>query len=189
MTELAAPPRAGEYRTLVSDPPWRYENKRTRNAAARQYETMTIAELKRLPVAEWMAPQAHVYLWTTTNFLPRAFSVLTAWGFEYVTNLVWVKPQIGMGNYFRVSHEHVLFGARPPRQRTKRRDEMSWFSADRRLHSAKPDAFYRMVERMSYGPMLDMFSRGRQLTIDGEKWDTWGLQAPRASRVEEEQQT
>jgi N6-adenosine-specific RNA methylase IME4 len=159
---------------IVSDPPWRYENASTRNAADRQYETMTVPELKRLPVGEWAAPEAHLYLWTTTNFLPRAFSLLETWGFTYVTNLVWVKPQIGMGNYFRVSHEHVLFGRRG-KLRTNSRSVRTVFTADRTRHSAKPEVFYDIVEEASSPPYLDMFSR-RQARLNGF-WDTWGLEA------------
>jgi N6-adenosine-specific RNA methylase IME4 len=136
---------------------------------------MTIAELKRLPVGDWAGSGAHLYLWTTTNFLPRAFSILGAWGFEYVTNLVWTKPQIGMGNYFRISHEHVLFGAALPRTRTKAKDIPSWFEAPRKAHSSKPECFYDLVEKASEGPYLDMFSR-RQGRLNGS-WDTWGLEA------------
>lgn len=173
--ELAPPTRAGEYLTIVSDPPWRYDNKRTRGAAEDHYETLSIAELKRLPVSDWAAPGAHLYLWTTTNFLPRAFSLLPAWGFEYVTNLVWTKPQMGMGNYFRISHEHVLFGVKPPRRRTRNNGTMSWFKAPRTKHSAKPERFIDLVEHSSSPPYLDMFSRG-QGRLGGE-WDTWGLEA------------
>lgn len=172
---LPPPPRVGQYRTVVADPPWRYDNTSTRGAAEDHYETLTIAELKRLPVAEWIAPGAHLYLWTTTSFLDRTFSVLPAWGFEYVTNLVWVKPQMGMGNYFRVSHEHVLFGATRPRTRTLNKSTMSWFEASREKHSAKPESFYDLVERSSPAPRLNMFSRG-QGRLNGE-WDQWGLEA------------
>ncbi len=186
---MEPPPRAGQYLTIVSDPPWRYDNASTRGHATTtekgrwrgHYETMTVKEMKKLPVKDWIAPGAHLYLWTTTNFLRRGFSLMEAWGFEYVTNLVWIKPQMGMGNYFRISHEHVLFGAALPRQRTKRKNQMSWFKAARGEHSAKPEDFYRMVESMSEGPMLDMFSRGRsnQTSLgEGEAdWDTWGLEA------------
>lgn len=178
-TVLPSPPRAGEYRTVVSDPPWRYDNSSTRGAAEDHYLTMSIAELKRLPVAEWIAPSAHLYLWTTTNFLERAFSVMRAWGFEYVTNLVWVKPQMGMGNYFRISHEHILFGASLPRKRTQVKDVKSWFKEPRAKHSAKPESFYDLVERSSEGPYLDMFGRPpEQLSarLNGA-WDLWGLEA------------
>jgi len=140
----------------------------------KQYETMTVPEIKALPVGEWVDDEAHLYLWTTTNFLPRAFSVLEAWGFVYVTNLVWAKPQLGMGNYFRVGHEHVLFGRRG-KLRTKSRRLTTVFTADRQRHSAKPELFFDLVEEASEPPYLDMFSRG-QARLNG-LWDTWGLEA------------
>lgn len=172
---LPDPPRSGSYRTLVVDPPWRYDNASTRGAAEDHYATMTVRELKQLDVGSWVAPGGHVYLWTTTNFIDRSFSLLAAWGFEYVTNLVWVKPQMGMGNYFRVSHEHILFGIKPPRERTRNKSTMSWFEAPRTKHSAKPEAFYDLVENSSHPPYLDVFSR-RQGRLNGE-WDAWGLEA------------
>ena len=177
MDGLAMPARAGEYRTVVSDPPWRYDNASTRGAAENHYRTLTIADLKRLPVGDWVTPGAHIYLWTTTNFLDRSFSVLRAWGFEYVTNLVWVKPQMGMGNYFRVGHEHVLFGARRPRTRTRARNLISWWQAPRTAHSAKPESFYDIVERASFPPYLDMFSRRQAQLFGRGDWDRWGLEA------------
>lgn len=170
---MEPPPRAGEYRTIVADPPWRYENTSTRNAAEKVYGTMTVAEMKRLPVAEWAAGEAHIYVWTTTNFLPRTFSLLTAWGFEYVSNLVWVKPQLGMGNYFRICHEHVLFGRRGS-LRTRSRSVRSTFTADRTAHSAKPELFFDMVEEASEPPYLEMFARSRRLNPE---WDYWGNEA------------
>jgi N6-adenosine-specific RNA methylase IME4 len=170
---LKDPERAGSYATVVADPPWRYDNVATRNAAERQYETMDMAELKRLPLYRWAAAQAHLYLWTTANFLPRAFSLLEAWGFTYVTNLVWVKPQMGLGNYFRVSHEHVLFGRRG-KLRTRSRSLGSVFTADRTRHSAKPDSFYDLVEQASFPPYLEMFARRRRLSPE---WDYWGDEA------------
>jgi len=101
----------GQYATIVADPPWRYGNTSTRGAAEDHYQTMTIDELCELDIArERAAGQAHLYLWTTAGHLPEAFRVMEAWDFTYKTYLVWVKPQMGMGNYFRVSTELVLFG-------------------------------------------------------------------------------
>jgi N6-adenosine-specific RNA methylase IME4 len=160
------------FTTLVADPPWQYDNKATRNAAGKHYPTMTVAELRDLPVVTHVNDDAHIYLWTTNGFLREAFDVLEAWGFTYKTHLAWIKPQMGLGNYFRCSHEHVLFGVRGSLP-TKRRDVMSWFSADRGRHSAKPDSFYDLVEVSSPGPYLEMFARRRRL---GD-WTVWGNEA------------
>ena len=151
-------PIEGEYLTIVADPPWQYENAASRGAAENHYGTMSIAELCAMDVAAHAAPNAHLYMWTTAGHLPQAFDVMAAWGFEYKTYLVWVKPQIGMGNYFRVSTELVLFGVRGS-MRTQARDIKNYFEAPRAKHSAKPPMFHDIVMKASPGPYLELFSR------------------------------
>lgn len=151
-------PIEGEYLTIVADPPWQYENAASRGAAENHYGTMTIDELCAMDVVVHAAPNAHLYMWTTAGHLPQAFDVMAAWGFEYKTYLVWVKPQIGMGNYFRVSTELVLFGVRGS-MRTQARDIKNYFEAPRAKHSAKPPMFHDIVMQASPGPYLELFSR------------------------------
>ena len=38
--------------------------------------------------------------------------MVAAWGFDYRTNLVWVKDKIGTGYHARAQHELVLIGRR-----------------------------------------------------------------------------
>jgi N6-adenosine-specific RNA methylase IME4 len=170
--EIAA--ASGVYQTIVVDPPWQYDNRGTRGAAADHYPTMTLQELAELEVPA--DGDAHLYLWTTSAFLPDSFDLIDAWGFTYKTCLVWVKPQMGMGNYFRSSHELVLFGIRG-KPKFKRKDARSWFEAPRGKHSAKPDVFYELVESCSPGPYLDMFNRDGDKLFRRKGWDGWGLEA------------
>lgn len=182
----ASPPPApaGLVSTIVADPPWRYGNTVTRAAAEDHYPTMSIDELCELPVArDRAADDAHLYLWATAGHLPEAFRVMEAWGFEYKTYLVWVKPQMGMGNYFRVSTEMVLFGVRG-RLPVEDRGIKNWFEAKRGKHSKKPEEFLNLVRRASPGPYLEMFSRcnkSGQLICGCAKckhgWEVWGNQA------------
>lgn len=169
--EEGLPGLAGTFTTIVADPPWQYDNRGTRNAAAKHYPTMTVGELCELPVAAHADDDAHLYLWTTNAFLRESFDVLEAWGFTYKAHLVWVKPQMGMGNYFRISHEHVLFGVRG-KLATQTKNTLSWFSADRGRHSAKPESFYDLVESSSPGPYMEMFARTRRMG-----WSVWGNEA------------
>ena len=165
----------GQYAAIVVDPPWRYGNAATRGAAEDHYPTMSIEELTKLPdICEPLqtSEHSHLYLWTTAGMLRDAFVLLEAWGYTYKTNLVWVKPQIGMGNYFRVSHEHILFGVRGDAGRTQDRTLRSWFQAPREKHSHKPLSFYDIVEKASPGPYLDVFARERRFG-----WDVWGNEA------------
>lgn len=174
----------GQFATIVADPPWRYGNTSTRGAAEDHYPTMSIEELRNLDVApERAADQSHLYLWTTAGHLPEAFSVMEAWGFTYKTYLVWVKPQMGMGNYFRVSTELVLFGIKGS-MRTRDMATMNYFEARRGKHSAKPREFYDLVAKCSPGPYLEMFARcykDRQLVCSCSRcergWEVWGNQA------------
>ena len=97
---------------------------------------------------------------------------MEVWGFRYVTCLTWVKPSIGMGNYFRGSTEQVLFGVRGS-QPLKRHDVGTWFEAPRgEMHSEKPDEFYALVESCSYAPYIDIFGRKER-----EGWTVWGENA------------
>jgi len=173
-TDLAARPvalPAGRYPVIVADPPWAYDNAGTRAAAVAHYPTMTVEEVCKLDLAPRLADDAHLYLWTTNPFLPAAFAVLDAWGFIYKTCLTWVKPQIGLGNWFRSATEHVLFGVRGDLPVVDRAIP-TWFQADRAEHSAKPDAFYELVERASAGPYLELFARRQR-----PGWDAWGFEA------------
>lgn len=180
--ELVVP--AGRFATIVADPPWRYGNTSTRGAAEDHYPTMSIDELCELDIAPGRAAdQSHLYLWTTAGHLPEAFRVMEAWEFTYKTYLVWVKPQMGMGNYFRVSTELVLFGVRGG-MRTRDMATMNYFEARRGKHSAKPHKFYDLVEKCSPGPYLEMFCRcyrDRQLVCPCSRcergWEVWGNQA------------
>src|SRR6266704_1211074 len=161
---------AGVFSTLVADPPWLYGNTSTRAAAQDHYDTLSIAQLcgdEPLPdgtdlardvVLPRAAERAHLYLWATAGHLPDAFKVMAAWGFTYKTYLVWVKPQMGMGNDFRVSTELVLFGVKGD-MRTQDMGLVNWFEARRGKHSAKPHKFYDLVAKASPGPYLEMFAR------------------------------
>lgn len=165
------------YSAVVIDPPWRYDNRATRNNAEGQYKqedgrdetTMSQADLLKLEIPA--ADNAHLYLWVTNSFMRDGFELMEEWGFKYKTCLTWCKPQIGMGNYFRSTTEHVLFGMRGSLP-TLRNNVPTHFVADRRHHSAKPESFFDLVESCSPGPYLEMFARRRRFG-----WHVWGNEA------------
>lgn len=156
--------------TIYADPPWPYENVASRGAAENHYRTMRVDAIAAFPVARLAADQAHLHLWTTNAFLFEAKRVIEAWGFTYKSCLVWIKPQLGNGNYWRVSHEFLLFGVRGNLTFSDK-TQQSWICAERNQHSAKPAIFRRLIERVSPGPRLELFAR-RQ----AEGWTVWGDQ-------------
>lgn len=98
--------------TIYADPPWEYRNAASRAAATNHYSTLSLKEICALPVSELADKNAHLHLWATTPLLHEALAVIRAWGFHYKSCFVWVKDKLGMGNYWRVSHEPLLLGVR-----------------------------------------------------------------------------
>ena len=106
VTDLHELVRRGlRFPTIYCDPPWRYKNEASRGAAENHYHTMSTFEIISLPVQQLATDNAHLHLWTTSSFLRESFEIMDAWGFAYKSGLVWVKDQMGMGNYWRISHE------------------------------------------------------------------------------------
>lgn len=159
-----------KYGCIYADPPWQYGNQGTRAATDNHYPTMTVAEIAALPVKEIVADNAHLHIWTTNAFLFETKQVMESWGFEYKSVFVWVKPQMGIGNYWRVSHEFLLLGVRGSATFMDK-NLMSWGEFPRTKHSSKPEPVRKMIMRSSPGPYLELF--GRQLA---ESWTVFGNQ-------------
>ncbi len=191
-SQVPAPVGAGTFQTLMADPPWLERGGgQIKRGADRHYPLMSTDAICALPVRDWMAENAHGYIWVTNNFLPDGLKVMAAWGFRYVTKIDWFKTYqvlekiaedddlaVGLGQYFRGCTESCLFGVRgmvPYRllENGKRAQGRTGFHAPRGEHSVKPEVFRAMVERVSPGPYLEMFAR-RQ----APGWSLWGNQAP-----------
>ena len=159
-----------KFACIYADPPWKYGNQATRGSTDNHYPTMPLEDICNLPVQDIAEDNAHLHLWTTNAFLFDAKQVMESWGFTYKSVMMWVKPQMGMGNYWRVSHEFLLFGIRG-KCPFLRRNAKSWMEHDRTRHSEKPAAFRDIIETVSPGPRLEMFARK---TSPG--WCVWGNQ-------------
>jgi N6-adenosine-specific RNA methylase IME4 len=141
---------------------------------------MDLREIEALPVRDILAPSAHLYLWVPNALLPEGLSVMRAWGFRYVSNVVWAKRRKdggpdgrGVGFYFRNVTELILFGVKgslrtlPPARR-----QVNMIETRKREHSRKPDEQYEVIARCSPGPFLEMFARYPQ-----PGWSCWGAEA------------
>lgn len=164
-----------KFATVLADPPWRYSNTASRAAAEKHYPTMTVEEICGQPVEQLTQENAHLHLWTTNAFLEEAFAVMRAWGFVYKSCLVWAKPTLGMGNYWRVSHEFLLLGVRGC-LRFGRNDVASWRVAPRTRHSRKPFCFRELIEQVSPPPYLELYGREEQPNTG---WTVYGNQVER----------
>jgi N6-adenosine-specific RNA methylase IME4 len=138
---------------------------------------MTLEDIKKLPVAEHAAKDAHLYLWVPNALLPEGMEVMKAWGFRYVSNVVWAKRRKdggpdgrGVGFYFRNVTELILFGVRGSmRTLPPARSQVNMIETRKREHSRKPDEQYDFIESCSPGPYLEMFARQAR-----PEWHVWG---------------
>lgn len=180
------------YRTIVADPPWRVHRPpswagKTGNGRKgsgpnqpMSYETLSVAEISELPVADLASSVCHLYLWTINRYVEQSYSVVRAWGFEPSTLLVWAKTPrgLGAGGLFALTTEYVLFARKGKDGPLEHRSDSSWFNWTRPemltgpMHSRKPEAFLDLVESVSPGPYLELFARRQRLG-----WDTWGNEA------------
>lgn len=165
----------GTYPVIFADPPWRYDYAETDNRAIEnQYPTMPIEDICAMPVASIATDDCVLFLWATSPKLIEALDVVKAWGFTYKTCMVWAKDKIGMGYYARQQHELLLIATRgaPPTPAPADRPS-SVITATRGEHSAKPDEFYAVIERMYPAlPKVELFCRSPR---DG--WSAWGNQS------------
>lgn len=166
----------GVFSTIVIDPPWDWGDEGDVDQMGRArptYKTIPYDDLASMPIKRLSDKDAHIYLWITNRSLPKGFALIEQWGFRYVTCLTWCKPSFGMGNYFRGSTEHLLFGVKGSLP-LERKDVGTWFEAPRgqRGHSSKPQEAYDLIESCSPGPYIDIFARNKR-----EGWASWGAEA------------
>ena len=170
-----APLPEGTFSVVYADPPWDFANEFAMElkgqSAADQYPTVSTTKLCELPID---GKALVLFLWVPNALLMRdGRMVMEAWGFEYKTCMVWVKPRgPSMGWWLENRHEMLLIGAangaHPPRHRPSSAIETPGGS-----HGTKPEVFYEVIETAFDGPYLELFARRHR---DG--WTSWGNEVP-----------
>lgn len=81
------------YQLIYVDPPWQYGNKISNGAAENHYSTMSLSELKHLPVWEVAAEDSVLAMWYTGTHTEEAIELAVSWGFRIRTmkGFTWVK--------------------------------------------------------------------------------------------------
>ena len=139
-----------------------------KSGASAKYPTMSLDEIKALPIKSICEKDCVLYLWTTTPFLPSAFEVMKDWGFDYKTAMFWNKQRLGLGFWFRGQVEILLFGKKG-KVKAFRSSIPNIVSCKSTKHSKKPEEFRRIIERVSFGDKIEIFAREQH-----EGWDCWG---------------
>lgn len=166
-----------KYSVIYADPPWRYEQKKLSGAAEKHYPTMSLDELKKLPVKELAEKDCALFLWATFPQLKEALELIDAWGFKYKTvAFVWLKKNkladswfYGLGFWTRGNAEVCLLAVKG---KPKRHSPCvhQFIISPIEAHSKKPDAAReKIVQLMGDVPRIELFARQSP-----EGWDVWG---------------
>ena len=144
---------AKKYNVIYVDPPWGYQNKATRAAADKHYGTMTIDELKQMPVGHGggclAADDCALFLWAT----------------------FW-----GLGNWTRSNSEICLLAIKGKPKRVSAAVHSVVMTPVQR-HSQKPDEVReRIVKLVGDVPRIELFARQ-----SAPGWDCWGNEAPQSN--------
>lgn len=175
--QVKAGPASGAYKVVDGRQVWNLVDGKTRDLA---YRSMTLDQIRALPVSEFAEEDAHLYLWTINRYVEDAYGVARAWGFNPSTLIVWAKTPFGggLGGAWKITTEYALFARRGSLAATGHVIG-TWFHWPRPYddrgkprHSSKPPAFQDLVERVSPGPYLEVFARNQRLG-----WDTCGDEA------------
>ena len=184
--ELAAQQKALPEKTfgvIYADPEWRFDPRSRETgldrAADNHFPTSDLATIKARDVGSIAATDSVLFLWSPANRVADAIDVMKAWGFAYVTQIIWAKTKIALGYWVRDKHEVLLIGRRgkimapaPGKQCD------SLIAAPVGEHSVKPDIFAEIIERyFPHLPKIELNRRGPPR----RGWDAWGYEAEAAS--------
>ncbi len=177
----------GHFGAILADPPWGFEvwsgpeKKVASRGTVAPYQTMEMADIAALPIAELGAENCVLFMWCVWPTLPEAIGVIENWGFKYKTcAFAWLKADpyrlwaldedvhMGLGYWTRANSEVCLLATRG---KPKRRDNSvrQGIIAPKRQHSRKPDGIHERIERLVAGPYLELFARQQR-----PNWTVWG---------------
>lgn len=168
------------YSTIVADPPWHYDVRLIGGSSPGTfgksqpfpYSTMSIDEIRSLPVETLAADNCVLWLWTTNRWLPESFSVIRRWGFTYKQTLVWGKNNpLPWGSVAPSGSEYLIAAKRgqPKMERAWPSSVIVTARPTARHHSVKPACFMDYIEASSPAPFVELFARSPRLG-----WDSWG---------------
>jgi len=164
---------AEKFQVIYCDPPWQYNNSGLNGSAESKYPTMEIEKLCEMNVKSITAENAVIFMWATNPLLEDALKLMKAWGFEYKTNMVWVKDKQNYGKlgfYIYGQHELLLIGVKgsmlPIGEKPK-----SIITGSNTVHSKKPDCVYETIESMYPNlKYVELFARNTPRA----NWTKWG---------------
>lgn len=162
----------GKFDVIYADPPWQFDNSGFEQSAASIYPTMPTDKICALPIQETTKGSCVLFIWATNAMLEDALKVISAWGFTYKTNIVWIKDRApGMGWFTKSKHELLLICTKGEGLHPQWKPD-SWQEYKVTEHSKKPSSFYTIIEKMyPHQKYIELFARNKR-----QGWESWGNQ-------------
>jgi ParB-like chromosome segregation protein Spo0J/N6-adenosine-specific RNA methylase IME4 len=159
-----------KYGVIYCDPGWKFqpysEETGMDRSAENHYTCEDIDAIKDWKVRNIASDDCVLFMWVTVPFEAKGHEVIKAWGFEYVSQVVWIKDKIGTGYWFRNKHEILLVGKRKGGKPVAPAPGTQWESvivARVGKHSAKPELVAEMIEAYFPNvPKIELNRRGTQ---------------------------
>lgn len=163
-----------KYDIIVVDPPWDIgkirRSSRPLQGSTLNYPTMSIEDIKDLPIPLIADNPSWLFLWTINQYLEQSFKIMRYWEFTFHIMLTWDK-QNGMCLYgFHRRTEFILAGYRgtPIAFPTRKAIPTIFAESSWGKHSVKPGIFYQLIEPLG-SRRVDIFARKQR-----PGWDVWG---------------
>lgn len=184
-----------KYNVIYADPPWSYDSKRigrkNGSAAYLKYGTMSLEQLRIMPVRLLADTNALCFMWTTVPLMPEGIGLMQSWGFTYKTMITWEKTGgLGMGYWLRIQTEHLLIGTNG-KVSPFRHQEKNIYKHPVCEHSAKPHFFRELVVKLANKSFdecnrLELFARSREglfSDYEYEGWDVYGNEVNNSIKI------
>lgn len=179
------------FNVIYMDPPWRYGSRGARGGqyGALDYSSMSIEQLRALPITQLLTEDAALFMWTTSPFLGDAIALGESWALKYIrVDRVWAKVKDSgarhgvCGPWGMTDTEFLLLftrGQMHKNQAVSNQWTMCWQEPYPGRHSAKPAVFRDdIAARFPDSTLLEMFARDH-----AENWSVWGNEAPESEPI------
>ena len=164
------------------------------------YPTMSIEEIKALPISSISEDNAVLFIWVTFPKLIEGLETIKAWGFTYKTlGFSWHKLNkdqslfFGVGSYTKSNCEVCLLatkgkvglykGINNPKEKLEVQSNSisSSINSMRERHSKKPHEIRKRIEGL-FGDVsrVELFAREKN-----NGWDCWGNEIDKDLQLEE----
>jgi N6-adenosine-specific RNA methylase IME4/uncharacterized ParB-like nuclease family protein len=166
-----------KYGVIYADPEWKFKafsEETTNHGPQDHYSVSETEDIAKRDVQSIAHTDCVLFLWATVPMLPDALKVMDAWGFQYKSQIVWVKDRAGTGYWTRNKHEILLIGTRgKPTCPAPGENPESVVIAPVGAHSEKPERFAEIIECLYPNiPKIELNRRGPAR----HGWDAWGAE-------------